>query len=47
MDKLILDACCAGRGFWFDKENPNVLFADRRIMEPVLIGNGENRRIRK
>lgn len=29
-DKPILDACCGGRMFWFDKENPNVLFADIR-----------------
>lgn len=30
MDKLILDACCGSRMFWFDKENPIVLFADIR-----------------
>jgi ubiquinone/menaquinone biosynthesis C-methylase UbiE len=29
-EKLILDACCGSRMFWFDKENPNVLFADIR-----------------
>ena len=29
-DKPILDACCGSRMFWFDKENPNVLFADIR-----------------
>ena len=29
-DKLILDACCGSRMFWFDKSNPNVLFADIR-----------------
>lgn len=28
--KLILDACCGGRMFYFDKNNPNVLFADIR-----------------
>ena len=27
---LILDACCGSRMFWFDKENPNVLFIDKR-----------------
>jgi len=26
--KKILDACCGSRMFWFDKTNPNVLFAD-------------------
>ena len=29
-DKIILDACCGGRMFWFDKKNPDVLFADIR-----------------
>lgn len=33
MNKLILDACCGGRTFWFDKENPNVLFQDIRKEE--------------
>ena len=28
--KLILDACCGSRMFWFDKQNPNVLFVDKR-----------------
>lgn len=26
----ILDACCGSRMFWFDKQNPNVLFIDKR-----------------
>ena len=29
-DKLILDACCGSRMFWFDKYNPLTLFVDRR-----------------
>ena len=28
--KLILDACCGGRMFWFDKKHPNVLYIDHR-----------------
>jgi len=28
--KKILDACCGSKMFWFDKENPNVTFADIR-----------------
>lgn len=28
--KIILDACCGSRMFWFDKKNPNVLFIDNR-----------------
>ena len=27
---LVLDACCGSRMFWFDKNNPNVLFIDKR-----------------
>ena len=30
MGKPILDACCGSRMFWFDKENPNVVFCDNR-----------------
>ena len=26
----ILDACCGSRMFWFDKDNPNVTFMDKR-----------------
>ena len=35
-DKIILDACCGSRMFWFDKENPRVLFADIRTEEHTL-----------
>lgn len=28
--KKILDACCGSRMFWFDKENPKVLYMDKR-----------------
>lgn len=35
-DKLILDACCGSRMFWFDKSNPDVLFADIRTESHVL-----------
>ena len=30
MTKPILDPCCGGRMFWFDKDNPHVLFCDNR-----------------
>ena len=43
----ILDACCGGRQFWFDKENPNVLFADCRVMPPKVVGSGKDARTRK
>lgn len=29
-EKTILDACCGSRMFWFDKQNPDVLFIDKR-----------------
>ena len=32
----ILDACCGSRMFYFDKENPDVLFADNRELETTL-----------
>lgn len=35
-EKIILDACCGSRMFWFDKENPNVLFQDIRNEEHKL-----------
>lgn len=44
---LVLDACCGDRAFWFDKKNPDVLFADKRVMPPEIVGNGINARIRK
>lgn len=34
--KLILDACCGSRMFWFDKENPIVTFADKRNENHIL-----------
>ena len=46
MEKLILDACCGCRGFWFDKKNPLVLFADKRSMIQTT-GTGKNLRTRK
>lgn len=34
--KYILDCCCGSRMFWFDKNNPAVLFADIRELETEL-----------
>lgn len=34
--KKILDACCGSRMFWFDKNNPDVLFTDNRELETTL-----------
>lgn len=31
MDKIILDACCGGRMFWFNKHHPNTIYIDNRV----------------
>lgn len=36
MSKRVLDACCGSRMFWFDKQNPDVIFADNRELETTL-----------
>lgn len=28
--KVIVDVCCGGKMFWWDKKNPSVLFLDKR-----------------
>lgn len=35
-EKIILDACCGSRMFWFDKSNRHVLFADIRKETHIL-----------
>lgn len=35
-DKPILDACCGGKMFYFDKHDPRVLFQDIRDVETTL-----------
>lgn len=42
----ILDACCGGKMFWFDKNNPEVLFTDIR-REEFTTGEGKHKRNRK
>lgn len=39
MEKTILDVCCGGKMFWFDKFHPNVLFADIRKEEHLFSDN--------
>ena len=34
--KPIIDVCCGGKIFWFDKQNPNVEFCDIRKIETTL-----------
>lgn len=35
-EKEILDPCCGGKMFYFDKEDPRVLFCDCREFEDIL-----------
>jgi hypothetical protein len=30
-NKFILDACCGGRMFWFNKKHPNTIYIDNRL----------------
>lgn len=30
-EKVILDACCGGRMFWFNRNHPNAIYVDNRI----------------
>lgn len=39
-EKVILDACCGGRMFWFDKKDPSTLFIDNRTVAPEVMSNG-------
>lgn len=41
-EKYILDACCGGRMFWFNKEHPNTVYVDIRRAERGHIQNGWN-----
>ena len=40
-DKLILDACCGSRMFWFDKQNKKVVFMDNRQINTTLCDGRE------
>lgn len=44
--KSILDVCCGNRMFWFDKQHPNTLYVDNRVMQPFIVGEGRNARTR-
>lgn len=44
--KRILDACCGGRTFWFDKNHPAALYVDiRRMKRRVIWQKGDDRRL--
>jgi len=47
-EKLVLDACCGPKMFYFDKDNPNVLFVDKRTVHNEIIWNSkDNNSVRK
>ena len=42
MEKRILDVCCGPKSFWFDKNNPDVEFCDKRYVDDILLCNGQH-----
>lgn len=40
--KPILDACCGGKMFYFDKNDPSVLFQDIRVIEDATLCDGRH-----
>lgn len=40
MKKRVVDVACGSRMFWFDKNNPDVLFLDKRVVAPKKMSNG-------
>lgn len=41
MNKKIIDVCCGGKHFWFDKNNPIVEFCDKRNDGEIQLCNGQ------
>lgn len=46
MSKTILDVCCGGRMFWFDKHHPDTLYVDIREEKHFETGKGVDNRHR-
>lgn len=38
--KVILDVCCGGKMFWFNRENPAAVFTDKRFSERREFSSG-------
>lgn len=45
-EKIILDACCGGRMFWFNKTHPNVLYVDKRVAEKGHVPQRPNHEVK-
>ena len=43
--KLILDACCATKGMWYNKNHPNTVYIDIRKEPPGFIKQRPNQKI--
>lgn len=46
MNKFILDACCGGRQFWFNKHHPNTVYMDNRVEEKGYQADRPNKEIK-
>lgn len=42
-NKTVLDPCCGGRMFYFDKNHPNVQYGDKRIEHLEMMDRGKVR----
>ena len=40
-NKKILDGCCGGRMFWFNKNHPEVVYIDNRKIAEQKLSNGQ------
>lgn len=38
---IILDVCCGGRQFWFDKKHPSTLYLDNRTHAKEILSNDQ------
>lgn len=45
MSKEILDACCGGKMFWYDKDNENTMFMDIREVDDMTLCDGRTFRV--
>lgn len=43
--KQVLDVACGARSFYFNREDPRVLFVDNRTVAPKTLGRGESARV--
>ena len=39
--KDIIDVCCGGKAFWFNKQNPRVIFCDKRDLGDITLCNNQ------